>query len=233
MTDSITPRMSWDDPDLPSAIQIFRQQCELYFSVKNVKAEQQVDHILLFMGSIGLRKYNSWSLPDADAKNANVVWDRFVAQLTPRKFRQNDQETVDDFMSRLKLHAQTCHFRDDKEFADRIIEQFIADTKHADLQKKLLAEDDKLSIDQCLDIARTHEASLSHMEQLTNVNQANPSVDVMQRQRTCRNCGRAHSFKSRELCPAFGTTCNVIAVANKITGVKCVNHRIHDRTKVS
>ena len=85
MNDSITPRMSYDDPDLPSAIQIFRQQCELYFSVKN-EAEKQVDHILLFMGSTGLRKYNSWSLhvPDTDAKNASAVWDRFIAQLSPR-----------------------------------------------------------------------------------------------------------------------------------------------------
>ena len=112
------------------------------------------------------------------------------------------------------IEATVIHFRDDKAFADRIIEKFIAGTKLADLQKKLLAEDDKLSIDQCLDIARTHEASLSHMEQLTNLNQANPSVDVMQRQRTCRNCGRAHSFKSRELCPTFGTICNCCGKQN-------------------
>ena len=50
-------------------------------------------------------------------------------------------------------------------------------------------------------------------------------------QRTCRNCGLPipsnHESYALHLVP------HVIAVASKITGVKCVNHRIHDRTKVS
>ena len=46
------------------AIKIFHQQCELYFSVKNVAPNKQVDHILLFAGATGLKLYNSWGLPD-------------------------------------------------------------------------------------------------------------------------------------------------------------------------
>ena len=220
MAESVVPRLSWDDDDLPGAVKIFRQQCELYFSVKNVKEEKQVDHVLLFMGSPGLRMYNSWGLADHEKKDIAVVWKRFQEQLTPKsnfrvarlylqKYRQQERETVDAFMSRLKLHAQTCQFRDDQEFSDRVIEQFIAGTRHAELQKQLLAQDDKLNIQQCLDFARTHEASISHMEQLSSVHSPSTPVDAIQRkQRECRNCGRRHSFASRDLCPAFNSTCN-------------------------
>ncbi|XP_063953999.1 uncharacterized protein K02A2.6-like [Lytechinus pictus] len=219
MNDSVVPKLSWEDEDLPGAIQIFKQQCELYFSVKNVREEKQVDHILLFMGTPGLRMYNSWDLAERDRKNIAVVWNRFEKQLKPKsnfrvarlylqRFRQQESETADSFVSKLKLHAQTCQFRDDREFADRVVEQFIAGTRHTELQKQLLGQDE-LNIQQCLDYARTHEASISHMQQLAGVrSQLSPAVHVIQHKRDCRNCGRSHSFSSRESCPAYNTTCN-------------------------
>ena len=83
MTDSVMPRMSWDDPDLPGAIAIFRQQCDLYFSVKNVKQDKQVDHILLFTGPTGIRMYNSWGLTD-NKNDVKIVWEHFETQLEPK-----------------------------------------------------------------------------------------------------------------------------------------------------
>ena len=225
MAESVVPRMSWDDDDLPGAIQIFKQQCELYFSVKNVQEEKQVDHVLLFMGTPGLRMYNSWGLADSEKKNITVVWNRFEGQLKPKsnfrvarlylqRFRQQESETVDGYMSRLKLHAQTCQFRDDREFADRVVEQFIAGTRHIELQKQLLGQD-SLNIQQCLDYARTHEASISHMQQLASVcPQPSPAVDAIQRTQECRNCGKSHSFPSRDYCPAFNTICNNCGMRN-------------------
>ncbi len=37
MSESITPRMDWANPDQGSAIKLFKQQCELYFSILDNK----------------------------------------------------------------------------------------------------------------------------------------------------------------------------------------------------
>ena len=59
MSESITSRMDWANSDQGAAIKLFKQQCELYFSVKKVRKENQVDHILLFIGANGIRMFNS------------------------------------------------------------------------------------------------------------------------------------------------------------------------------
>ena len=59
MSDSFIPRMDWEGADQSLALKLFKQKCDLYFSVKDVKKEKQVDHILLFAGEPGLRFYNS------------------------------------------------------------------------------------------------------------------------------------------------------------------------------
>ena len=212
------PRMNWDDPDQANAIHIFKQQCALYFSVKDIAVHKQVDHILLFMGAPGLRMYNSWGLDDAEQKNPEVVWDKFTQQIQPKenfrvarlylqKYAQRGDETVDEFLSRLKLHAKKCEFKDDKEFQDRVIEQFIAGVKYTDLQKELLGKDKSLTLQQTLEIGRTHEASINHMRQLAKVQPTDLAVDAVRSRRQCRNCGGTHSFRQRDFCPAYNTTC--------------------------
>ena len=224
--------MSWDDPDLPGSIAIFRQQCDLYFSVKNIKSEKQVDHVLLFMGPTGIKMYNSWGLTE-NKKDIKTVWECFETQLKPKsnfrvarlylqKLNQKERESADDFMSRLKLQGQTCQFRDDTEFSDRVIEQFIAGTRHTELQKQLLSKDPTLTIEQCMDLARTHEAATAHMEQLASVNQQT-SVNVVRKydkKTQCGNCGGNHPPHPRTRCPAFNTTCKSCGKRNH-WGIVC------------
>ena len=221
MTESITPRMDWNDPDRSSAIKIFHQQCELYFSVKNVVETKQVDHVLLFAGATGLKLYNSWGLSEENKKDPAVVWSKFESQLQPKtnfrvarlylqKFVQQERETANDFMSRLKLHAYTCDFRDDMEFQERVIEQFIAGTRYTDIQKDLLGKDKSLTLENALEIARTYEASQTHMAQLARMQPDNKAVDAIAarpQQSACQSCGRHHPRQPRHICPAFGTAC--------------------------
>lgn len=166
----LSPRMNWEDADQANSIQLFQQQCALYFSVKDIPVDKQVDHILLFMGATGIKIYNSWSLTEPEKKDPTVVWSKFMAQIQPKenfrvarlylqKFAQRDSETIDDFLSRLKLHAQKCEFKDDAEFQDRVIEQFIAGVKYTEVQKDLLGKDKTLTIQQTLDLGRTHASA--------------------------------------------------------------------------
>ena len=84
MADFHEIRMNWGSADLVHAFETFKQRCGLYFSVKDVKREKQVDHILLLSGEEGMKRFNSWKLSPEEAKDPDVVWGKFVQQIKPR-----------------------------------------------------------------------------------------------------------------------------------------------------
>ena len=93
-------------------------------------------------------------------------------------------------MTQCKLQALKCKFNQ-AELEERLIEQLIVGTRLSELQKELLAKDENLTLDQALNIGRTHEASISHMSQLRgmltrtgvhSVKTVNKSI--------CHSCGR-------------------------------------------
>ena len=219
--------MDWEAGDPSVALTIFKQKCELYFSVKDIKTEKQVDHILLFAGEPGLRFFNSWGLQGADAKDPKVVWEKFQTQIEPKtnfrvarlflqRMKQEQNESFDDFISRCKLQAHKCNFRDDTEFNERIIEQAITGTCHPEVQKELLGKDKTLNLDKVLDVGRTYEASLQHMQQLKSVQVPDgQAVHYVQRKsadKKCHRCGR-QAHKQQD-CPALGTTCSTCGKKN-------------------
>ena len=118
-----------------------------YFSVKNIPTEKQVDHILLFTGEEGLRRYNAWTFEnDSDRVDPEIIWRKFEERLEPqvnfriarfylREYKQKNTENTDDFVARCKLQAKKCKFRDNQETEERLIEQVITDTRHPELQK--------------------------------------------------------------------------------------------------
>lgn len=98
-------RLDWEAPDLVSAYRLFKQKCEMLFSVKVIKKEKQVDHILLMAGDEAIRRYNSWDLAPEEARNPETVWRKFGEQIEPklnarierlqlRNFKQNSKTLV-------------------------------------------------------------------------------------------------------------------------------------------
>ena len=116
---------------------------------------------------------------------------------------------MDDFMTRLKLQAQKCYFRDDRESNERVLEQFFAVIRHMELQKELLSTAQDFTTVQALERGTTFEASIAHMKQLTNVN-AMRTFPI----RKCHNCGGNHQNDPREQCPAYGTICHKFGKPN-------------------
>lgn len=124
-----------------------------------------------------------------------------------QKLRQQENESVDKFVSRLKLQAYKCSLRDDKEFEDRVIEQLIARTYHNELQKQLMAMDKSLNLAKAVELGKTHEATLLHMKELAQVQRDEAMVYEVRSDETCGSCGIFHSKFPRNKCPAYGTTC--------------------------
>ena len=90
---------------------------------------------------------------------ANFRLSRFNLQ----KFRQTASESVDEFMTRCRIHGKKCRFRDAIVAEERLVEQLIIGIRHTKIQEKLLSRDDTLTLDVAMDIARTHESTLADM----------------------------------------------------------------------
>ena len=214
---------------------LWKQKVEYYFELKTTPDQDKVKTLLLLGGNEALRKYNSWNLSATDKHNSVKVWKKFkeygevdqnfrVARLFLQGMKQvanvestNKPEPVDDFIERCRVQARRCDFRDQREIDERLIEQLIAGSLYTDVQKELLSKDRSLTLDEAIQYARMHEASLIHMNLLAEAQQqaqaqaeANPdkSVSAVGKQRKCSKCGLHHPRNPKSKCPAYGSVCN-------------------------
>ena len=121
-------------------------------------------------------------------------------------------------MIRCRLQAKKCKFRDSREVGERLLEQLIVGVRHKKVQEQLLAKPDSYTLDAAMDLARTHEAMISDIEQLHN---DKLTVDYVSRQNNdrrsthpCAYCGGSHPPKPMNRCPAYGSQCDACGKPN-------------------
>ena len=92
------------------------------------------------------------------------------------------------------------------------------DCRHKKVQEQLLAKSDTFTPDAAMDIARTHGAMISDIEQLHS---DKVTVDHVSRQNSdrrsthpCAYCGGSHPTKPKSRCPAYGSQCDTCGKAN-------------------
>ena len=216
------PHMCWETTNLVESFKFFKQQCELYFSVRGIDEDKQVDYILLLSGKEGLRRYNSWSFAnEADRRNPSVIWEKFLQQLRPQinfriarfslqNYDQNETENIDDFLARCRLKARKCKFRDEQELEERIIDQLIVGTRLPELRKQLLSKNETMTIEEVLNMCRSYEASIEYMKKMSELQRKNESQinTVKHRPERSNTCSRCRPHHQHEYCPAQGSTCS-------------------------
>ena len=123
------PQMDWETSDSILAFGKFRQRCELIFKsiLKDADGEEQVSYILLWVGEQGIDIYNSWTFVDErDRKDPTKILDRFMEHLGPRTnhrihrytlqgMRQDQGESVDNFITKIKNIGVKCKFNGNEE----------------------------------------------------------------------------------------------------------------------
>ena len=220
MAHSDEPRLNWTAANLSEIFQLFKQRCQIYFDIKDIKEEKQVSHILFFTGDKGLRRYNSWGLADMDKSKPKVVWEHFekvivkhsenlcVARLYLRRYKQQEKDSNNNLTARCKIQAIRCSFCDEFSKRIRIIEQIIDGTHHTEVQKELLGKPKTLTLEEVLDEGRKHEASVSHMKHIkTDVHLIKKSQQMfLFLNNKCKFCGRNHPW-GKDNCPARDTVC--------------------------
>ncbi|XP_014775825.1 uncharacterized protein LOC106873112 [Octopus bimaculoides] len=169
-------------------------------------------------------------MSESDCNNPDTLLEKFERHLEPRSnhrihryefqgLKQDPQETIDNFLSRLKNVAEKCKFKDKDE---RIVDQLIWGCAHKEVQKSLIGKD-ALQLAEAVDTARAFEATTKQMASLTlQRNTTGSSVDTVSKrrmkhihkQRTYQYCGTDHEFNDRRKYPAFGTHCKACGKPN-------------------
>lgn len=213
------PELNWKAENIPEEFKIFKQRMELCLLDNNVTDKgRQAVKIILALGAEGLRRLNASSLTDEDKKDPAKIWTLFNDQLNTHvnfrihrlelmRFKQQKEETVDDFVNRCRTKGAECDFTGDG-LSERIIELVIASTPIEQFQKTLLDKPKGYTVDELLTEGRKYEAIVKgkkHLENLEEDNKANVSGITKGTKKRCRNCGRQHPPRK---CPAYYSTCN-------------------------
>ena len=93
----------------------------------------------------------------------------WLSRLHLQQIRQRTEETVDNFVDRIKLKAKKCGTRDNIEFEQRVIETIIADVQYESVQRDLLTKPNTLTLQDAVRLCRSYEVSIIQLRELKDV----------------------------------------------------------------
>ena len=132
-------------------------------------------------------------------------------------------ESLDDFIVQVKHYATNCDYGDLK---DQLIrDRIVTGTKHQDLKQKLLnQEHTDLTLDKCVHMCKTYDATKCQMKTMGDKNSSVHGVGKQNFKKIgyiahCNFCGKGHESKMTK-CYAFGKVCEKCNGANHVPA-KC------------
>ena len=252
---------------------IFRQKYELYILAAGLDGksdEVKVALLLTHGGGELLRIYNtidfgapvtdsSGNITSDPSKVLATVLKKFDEYFAPRKLviasryrfrccKQNEEETIDNFITRLRTLVKQCDFSTERDEAIR--DQIVFGCRDDKLREKFLREEN-ISLLDTLKICEAHQASHKQMqiikkekEEKSTINKvrikekekknklryknsdyknnsSSTNADDYSRLKECKFCGEKHIW-SRKKCPAFGKKCSKCGQFNHFASV-CKN----------
>ncbi|XP_065941320.1 uncharacterized protein [Magallana gigas] len=132
---------------------------------------------------------------------------------------QSTQETIEQYITRLRQRAETCEFGNRDAIDERIRDQIIDKCVRHNLRRKLLEKGRELTIDQVREIARAMKDSERQATSIENQPQGASSnvvnkVSVQNKRRfvkktnsKCYSCGYEGHLRNDPRCPAKGKKC--------------------------
>ncbi|GBN42352.1 Transposon Ty3-I Gag-Pol polyprotein, partial [Araneus ventricosus] len=240
----------------------FKQKFFIYLEASekiNKPDKLKVALLLTTMGEDCLDIYNSFGLSAEDSEKFDIVIKSFDDYFSPKKNTviarykffncvQRENESVDSFVTNLKVLAKDCDFETQEE--NLIRDLLIIGIKDITIKEKLLIESD-LHLDQAVQYCRAKESSnqqiqiMTHNETVVNSVKGkatlNTSPNINKRgkiktrvsheeekgnklsKRRCSKCNTIHAFRK---CPAFGKYCHKCHKLNHFATV-CRNKKIN------
>jgi hypothetical protein len=161
-----------------------------------------------------LKKFEDYCIPKT---NVTVIRHRFNTRV------QGHSESIDQYVTDLKLIAKDCEFEhlEDGLIRDRIV----CDTNSPKVKERLLRED-KLTLAKAISLCRADEESRKQITTLNDEEKVHALKKKPTKQRSVRhednprksvpkisqdttfNCGKCGTKHQKRNCPAFGKTCH-------------------------
>ena len=143
--------MNWATDNHEEALQLFKSNISVYCEDEEITDDRKKSlKILRGIGDEGTRRLQVSGLSEEDKHKPDKLWEFFESQLKPKinfrvhrlhlmECRQREDETLDDFILRVRTLAMKCEF-DQTEMEERLIELIIASTPLEDFQRDLLGK---------------------------------------------------------------------------------------------
>ncbi|XP_062600865.1 uncharacterized protein K02A2.6-like [Saccostrea cucullata] len=180
------PTMDWSSSNLPEAWKKFEQHVKLIFAgpLKEKNEEEQVSYLLLWIGEKGRDIYNTFpAFSNDDMKKLQPHYDRFLRYVQPKlnpisaRYKSNNgvqgTNTFDQFVTKLKLLARDCNFKDAEEM---IRDRVVFGIQSEKIREKLINVGETLTLDKAVQIAQAYEYS---QEQLKLMGQQSVHVQAL------------------------------------------------------
>ncbi|CAC5390534.1 unnamed protein product [Mytilus coruscus] len=218
----------------------FKQPPEMDFSHEDNLSEKwkrwkQTMNLYLEVAMEGREIYNTFNFGENEADKLEILLKKFEDYCIPKKnvtvirhrFNtrvQNSSESIDQYLTDLKLIAKNCEFEHLKDGLIR--DRIVCGTNSSRVKERLLREDG-LTLDKAVGICRADEESRKQMKTLNEEEQVHALSWKTQNQRTNRNegyakkgpsrrdhvkresnssfsCGKCGTTHERRNCPAYG-----------------------------
>ena len=214
------PSFDWDTPDLSKRFKTFKRYCEIILSTPTYATKtpkERVNYILLWMGPNAVDIFDNTKFePEEDKENPEKVWAAFLTYFEPksnyrlarfqlRDMHQGPSDSIDTYVTKLKMQAQKCNFSDNARLEDELIDQIIKGTANEHIRRKMLnQEPKKLTLDSVIDFARTFEATRSQMQAFTGASSERHVAEVRRHRSKSRNRDRNSSYQHHDNCMFCG-----------------------------
>lgn len=238
----------------------FKQRFMLYLEATEKISKPDKLKVALLLSSMGdecIEIFNTFKLSTEDSNKFDTVLQNFDSYFEPKKNTviarykffncvQQENETVDSFVTNLKNLAKDCAFENQEESLIRDL--LIIGIRDSAVKEKLLIDSD-LSLQKAVEYCRAKESSQIQVKLMnegsvvkteavqsvkskyrnetnwkSNSKSKNKDTKLKYSKNTCSKCFRKHAYGK---CPAWGKTCNNCRKLNHFS-VACRNRKINE-----
>ena len=227
----------------------WQQRFDIYMVATEVTKKPDAVQVAIFLSCIGeeaVKIYNTFVYADGEDRNKlNTIRKKFSDYFTPRRnvvferyqfwrLTQAAGESIDAFVTKLRLQAQSCEFGEQETTLMR--DRIVLTCPDSRLQERLLREAD-LTLDKALALCRAAETTQQQLRAiktgsdqpsstLTSIEAVSSQHYATQR-KTCGNCGTSHLPKA---CPAYGKDCSACHKRNHFAAY-CRSSKYDNRSR--
>lgn len=174
--------------------------------------KKKVSFLLSVVGTDALKRYFNFELSEQQKSSPEAVLEAIRNKVVPVRNIIVDRleffsaiqiptETIDEYVSRLKVLGKPCRFGPLEQ--DMMVFKIVTSNKWSSLKAKMLTMPD-VNLTKAIDLCRMEEITARHSKQLS----LEPPVEVNKvTDQVCKFCGGRHPFQ-RGSCPAFGKRCD-------------------------